>query len=70
MYLKLKATGDLVDIYTIDSLFDPSSTAIVGRSQAGEEEQPKVEYSKSELIFPSGEALPACWMDADYAQSE
>ncbi len=70
MYLKLKDTGDLVDVCVIESLFDPACSSIVGRSQSGEEEQPKMEYLKSALIFPSGESLPVCWLDANYNQPD
>jgi hypothetical protein len=23
-------------------------------------------YSKKEMVFPSGEKLPRCWLEADY----
>jgi hypothetical protein len=32
----------------------------------GEELQEPHHFSKAELTFPSGEALPRCWVDAQY----
>ena len=34
--------------------------------QAGEEEQPAESLKKSDLVFPSGENLPQCWLDSNY----
>ena len=39
MYLMLKTSHDLIDIQDLDSLLDPLEFSIVGRSQAGQEEQ-------------------------------
>jgi hypothetical protein len=38
------------------------------RLHAGEELQDSEAFAKAELLFPSGEALPRCWVDAGYRQ--
>jgi hypothetical protein len=48
------------------SLFDPNCNALKGRLHAGEEMQEEEGFTKQELIFPSGESLPRCWLDPDY----
>jgi len=66
MYLKHKQSGNLVEILDFKSIADPCQTRVAGRYHAGEELQDPENFSKSELIFPSGEALPVCWKDPDY----
>jgi len=66
MYLKHKQSGNLVEILDIKSMADPCLAVVAGRYHAGEELQDPENFSKSSLIFPSGEALPVCWQDPDY----
>ena len=66
MYLKHNASGDLVEVLTLDALFDPCRNMIQGRFHAGEELQDPTQFAKAELLFPSGENLPRCWLDAHY----
>ena len=66
MLLKEKETGNLVEIIDVDALISPVRNEITGRIQAGEEEQNAETFGKDQLIFPSGEGLPRCWIDADY----
>ena len=66
MYLKDKRNGDLVEILDIRSLTDPGQNKIAGRYHAGEEMQDPENFSKSDLLFPSGEDLPRCWIDTLY----
>lgn len=66
MYLKQMRNGDLVEIIDPPALFDPCVTSVRGRIHAGEELQDPADFAKSELVFPSGEALPRCWLDPDY----
>ena len=68
MYLKHKASGDLVEVMDTAALFDPCRDAIQGRFHAGEELQDPATFTKSELVFPSDEALPRCWLDPHYKQ--
>lgn len=66
MYLMHKPSGDLVEVLTVDRLFDPFQCEISGRFHAGEELQEPAAFAKSELVFPSGEYLPRCWVDPTY----
>lgn len=66
MFLKDKKNGDLVEVLALGELFDPFSGDISGRYQCGEELPEPEFFHKSELIFPSGEALPRCWLDPNY----
>lgn len=66
MYLKQMRSGDLVEVIDLPALFDPCAVSIRGRLHAGEELQDPAEFAKSDLVFPSGESLPRCWLDPDY----
>ena len=66
MFLKDKTNGELVDVLTLKELFDPFQGEVVGRYQQGEEVQDPEKLKKSELLFPSGEVLPRCWIDPHY----
>jgi hypothetical protein len=69
MFLKDRRTDDLVRILDLDGLFNPRQDCVLGRDQAGEEEQDPLSYSKEQLVFPSGEALPRCWVDVHYREA-
>lgn len=66
MFVKERATGDLVRIDRIDQLANPQSSDVLGWRQAGEEEQGETEFLKAGLVFPSNEPLPQCWCDPHY----
>lgn len=66
MYLKDKNNGDLVEVLDTEALFDPNQAEISGRYHAGEEMQDPASFAKADLIFPSGESLPRCWVDTAY----
>ena len=66
MYLKDKATGDLVEVLDMAAMIDPCVEQLQGRFHAGEEMQEPTSFSKDNWEFPSGEALPRCWIDANY----
>ncbi len=66
MFLKDKTNGELVEILTLKELFDPFQDEVVGRYQQGEEVQDPEKLKKAELLFPSGEILPKCWVDPHY----
>ncbi|NES85234.1 MAG: acetyltransferase [Moorea sp. SIO2B7] len=66
MFLKHKPSGDLVEVLTMDDLYDPCLSEFKGRFHAGEEMQDAENFPKSDVMFPSGESLPLCWLDPDY----
>lgn len=69
MLLKDKEHGTLVKVTDIETLINPLASAVMGRSQAGQEEQDPEEFSKENLLFPSDEVLPRCWREPDYQAS-
>ena len=70
MFLKNKINDDMVEVLTLKDLFDPFCDNLIGRYQHGEEMQDPEKFSKSDLVFLSGESLPRCWMDAHYRDKE
>jgi len=50
----------------VADLIDPCKETVPGRFHAGEEMGEPQTFSKADLLFPSGEELPRCWMDPDY----
>lgn len=66
MYLRHTHSGDLVEIADLSALFDPCRADISGRIHAGEELQDAAVFAKADLVFPSGEGLPRCWVDRAY----
>ena len=59
-------TGKMVEVLGMGDMIDPFQAQIVGRYHAGEEMPAPAPFMQTDLIFPSGEALPACWLDPDY----
>jgi hypothetical protein len=66
MLLQKKENGTLVEIQNILEVISPNQTEVMVKVQAGEEEQDPESVQKTNLIFPSGESLPRCWLDAEY----
>jgi hypothetical protein len=66
MFLKHKPSGNLVEVLTLDSVYDPCQKVITGRFHAGEEMQDPETFVKSHLVFPSDEPLPVCWLEPNY----
>ena len=66
MLLQLKENGELVKIVDVQELINPNSDTVQAKEQQGQEEQQADSYKKENLVFPSGESLPRCWMDANY----
>ena len=66
MYLKDKKSGDLVEIMDTNVLIDPFQATVSGRFHAGEEMQEPQDFNKNDLVFPSDEELPRCWVDGNY----
>ena len=70
MFLKQKKEGQLVEILGLNDLVNPTHKNIVGRLHYGEEMQDPDKFAKANLIFPSGEELPKCWLDVHYRDAE
>ncbi len=66
MFLLHKSTGDVVEIIDHQALSNPFKATVKGRFHAGEELQDPEDFDKDQLVFPSGEALPRCWLDPEY----
>lgn len=66
MFLQRKFDQDIIEVLDLSKLFDPCLDKFLGRSHCGEEMQEPQMYSKKEMVFPSGEKLPICWLEADY----
>lgn len=66
MFLTHKPTGDVVEIVDLQALSDPFKSTVSGRFHAGEELQDPADFDKDQLMFPSGETLPRCWLDPEY----
>jgi hypothetical protein len=70
MFLKQKDNGRLVEVLGLRDLINPLHNTIAGRYNVGEELQEPEQFSKDNLVFPSGEALPRCWTDVHYRDEE
>ena len=66
MLLQLKENGELVKIVDVQELINPNTDTVQAKEQQGQEEQQADAYKKENLVFPSGESLPRCWIDANY----
>ena len=66
MLLKNSANEQLIEILEISELIDPFKEKVTGQIQAGQNEQNPESFPKKDLIFPSGENLPSCWLDSNY----
>ena len=70
MFLKQKKEAHLVEVLGLSDLFNPMHQTVVGRLSYGEELGDPDKFAKSDLIFPSGEDLPRCWLDPHYRDQE
>jgi hypothetical protein len=68
MLLKDKQSDGLIEVIDVDELIDPFKDQITGQPQAGEDEKEIASFKKQDLVFPSGEKLPVCWLDSNYKQ--
>ncbi|KYC37234.1 acetyltransferase [Scytonema hofmannii PCC 7110] len=68
MFLKHKNMKTLIEVLTMPDLYNPFRQEIWGQSHAGEELQEPAFFEKSDLIFPSGESLPSCWLNPHYLE--
>lgn len=70
MFLKEKSSGHLVEVLKPQELFDPVRSQFNGRYNVGEEMPEAQVFNKGDVCFPSGEALPRCWVDVHYRDRE
>lgn len=70
MFLQTKSTHEMLEVLSLNDLFDPFNKTLIGRYQHGEEVQDPEHFEKSNLQFLSGENLPRCWLDAHYRDNE
>ena len=68
MFLKTQQDESLVEVLDLKQLFDPFAVRLLGRLHAGEELQEAELILKRDLLFPSGESLPVCWLDPSYGK--
>jgi hypothetical protein len=68
MLLKNKRDNGLIKISfsEFEELIDPFQDEVKGQIQAGQNEQPPESFKKEDLVFPSGENFPVCWLDENY----
>jgi hypothetical protein len=66
MFLKLRNDhqSSRVEVLDLQQLFDPFSDQVQARLHGGEELQDPGSFLKADLLFPSGEELPRCWLQA------
>jgi hypothetical protein len=69
MFLHNKQKDALVEVLDLEGLINPKQDEVLGQVQSGQEEQDPEPSPKADLIFPSGESLPRCWVDPDYRKS-
>ena len=70
MFLKEKDTKHLIEVLSLEELFDPMKASFEGRLNIGEEMPEPDRFNKHRVCFPSGEPLPRCWMDVHYRDHE
>lgn len=70
MFLQVKNSADVIEIENIEELINPNQDTVQGRDQLGQNEQGVKPYKKEELVFPSGEDLPRCWINPNYRQEQ
>lgn len=70
MLLKHRSDHILVEVLDPPELWNPFSLTVLARLHEGEEMQDPELFGKVDLIFPSGEPLPQCWLDPHYRDRE
>jgi hypothetical protein len=66
MFLKYTPDSSLVEVLDVTQLLDPFASQVQGRFHAGEELQDPQSFAKGDLVFPSDEPLPRCWVNPKY----
>ena len=66
MFLKHVPSDELVEVIDLQDVINPNTPTIRARAHTGDLIQRPENFLKEELVFPSGEALPQCWIDLHY----
>jgi len=70
MLLKRRQNGHLVEVISLQDMFNVLREEIIACDQVGEEMQDPEVYRKADLLFLSGEELPRCWTDPHYRENQ
>jgi hypothetical protein len=70
MYLQHRQTGKMIEVLSVNDLYNPMHEALIGRYHYGEEVQEPEGFAKNDLVFCSGEDLPRCWTDVHYRDAQ
>lgn len=70
MFLRETRSGDLVEVLDLEQLSNPFRDKVKVQYQHGEDLLEPELMAKSTLNFPSGEALPQCWLDGHYRDKQ
>jgi hypothetical protein len=70
MFVKDRNNGHLVEVIDAAALMDPAQARFQGRYNWGEDLPEPEQFAKADMIFPSGEPLPRCWVDVHYRDNE
>ncbi len=70
MLLKTRTHDHMIEVINIIDLMNLNIPFVTGRFQEGEEQQDPDTFSKADLLFLSGEALPRCWTDPHYREND
>jgi hypothetical protein len=68
MFMKHVPSDDLVEVIDLQDVINPNTDTIRARAHTGEIIQRPENFLKTELVFPSGEPLPLCWVDSHYRE--
>jgi len=68
MFLKHVPSDDLVEVIDLPDVINPNTITVRARAYTGDVIQRPENFLKTELVFPSGEPLPLCWVDEHYRE--
>jgi hypothetical protein len=68
MFMKHVPSDDLVEVIDLQDVINPNTATVRARAHTGEVIQRPENFLKTELVFPSGEPLPLCWVDSHYRE--
>jgi len=66
MFLRQMTSSELIEAIDVMSIVNPSCSTFVARTYLNDEMADVKRYNKQEMMFPSGEPLPRCWLEPGY----